>query len=110
MKPLNGLQWLTVIMVVVMAITLPINFIQLSHSIGREGVLAKRASLAASQATQALCLLRGNYRDQYKATVKYLLDHPTGAPALGITAKALQNAAAKELAAANALNNVKCSH
>jgi hypothetical protein len=108
MRPLNWIQWLTVMMVVALAIVVPINFVQLGHNLRNEGVLAKKAALAAKQATQALCLEKKNYLDQYHSTQKYLSQHPNGVPALGLSAAYLRQAAHKELAAAKALNNVNC--
>lgn len=108
MKPLNWIQWATILMIVAMSIIVPINFVQLSHNLHHENELARKAAVASSQATQALCLLRRNYMDQYRATVQYLRQHPEGAPALGLSAASLQQAADKELKQAHALKNVVC--
>ena len=109
MKPLNWIQWATILMIVALAIVVPINFVQLNHTVRHENELARKAALASSQATQALCLLRQNYMDQYRATVQYLRQHPEGAPALGVSAASLQQAANKELKQAKALKNVHCN-
>lgn len=109
MKPLNWIQWATVLMIVALAIVVPINFVQLSHNLQHENELARKAAVASSQATQALCLLRHNYMDQYKTTVQYLEQHPNGAPALGLSAASLQQAANKELKQAKTLKNVHCN-
>ena len=98
----NFVQWATIMLVCALAVIVPINFVQLNHTVRAE-------SKAARQSTQALCLLRKNYLDQYKSTIDYLKKHPKGAPALGVTAKALRQAAGKELAAANSLRDVNCA-
>jgi len=102
MKPLNWIQWLTVMFVMVMAIIIPINFVQLNHVVHRD-------SVAAQEAHRALCLERKNFLDQYHATLAYLKAHPEGAPALGLSAASLRQTAAKQLAAALALKGLDCA-
>lgn len=109
MKPLNWIQWATVLMIMALAIVVPINFVQLNHTVRHENELARKAALASTQATKALCLLRQNYMDQYITTEQYLAQHPNGAPALHVSAAALQQAAAKELKQAKALKDVRCN-
>lgn len=102
-------------MVVALAVVVPINFVQLNHTLRGESQTAKRAALAAKQsvaagkrATKALCLLRKNYEDQARSTAKYLKLHPNGAPALGLSASYLKSAENKQLAAAKTLAVIKC--
>lgn len=107
MKPLNGIQWLTIALVLALAVLVPINFVQLNHSIRGESLASKQAIAAGKRATQALCLLRKNYTNQAHSTAKYLKQHPDGAPALGLSAAYLQRAEKKQLSYAKALSGVK---
>lgn len=63
----------------------------------------------AAETHNAVCVYRSNLLEQAHETQKYLLEHPDGAPALGITAAQLQQTLERQRAAAESLAGLNCN-
>lgn len=57
---------------------------------------------------KGVCLYRDGLQEQITDSMKYLADHPNGAPALGITASQIQAQIARQQAAVDALSILNC--
>lgn len=62
----------------------------------------------ANQAHQALCTIRSAYEQSEQSSIKYLKKHPNGAPALGISAKQIEQSIKKAKTEVAQLKGLSC--
>lgn len=72
-------------------------------------VVVERNSSEAAATHQAVCQYDRQLQDQVRSSLKYLAQHPAGAPALGISASQIRSGVAKEQAEIQALSDLNCA-
>lgn len=63
----------------------------------------------AAQAHSGLCAFRNQLKQQIESSEQYLTKHPNGAPALHLSAAAIQQSIDREQETISALSNLNCS-
>lgn len=74
---------------------------------GNQKDLERQARIAVAT-EHAVCVYRANLIEQARETQHYLLQHPQGAPALGLSAAQLQQTLERQRAAAASLSELQC--
>lgn len=62
----------------------------------------------AAETHHGVCLYRANLEDQIGTSTRYLIAHPNGAPALGLSRAFIQNGIDKQRAAVESLSDLHC--